>query len=245
MSNDTDRIKTPRPKKARNDFFRVLLVGLFFVGAALLLKSPYIREQLFDINKLRNEVQSNGWRGILIFGLAAGFINALGIPRIWIAAMAGTLFGAIGGGFIALGATLLGSVINFITGRSLLRGPIKRRLPKRLKKWYKALERHGFKTILYLRLFPLTNATLTNLLGGASHMKFRDYIAATAIGYIPFTIAFSTLGSSAAKQSTTQLAGGLALFALVAIIQWLWSRMKKKTGSVVVDNSISRSETGY
>lgn len=58
-------------------------------------------------------------------------------------------------------------------------------------------------------------------------MKFRDYLAATTIGYLPFTIAFATLGSSAAKQNTWQLVGGLLLFAAVALGQWMWDRSRK------------------
>jgi len=109
-------------------------------------------------------------------------------------------------------------------------------MPARLQRWYKALNRHGFRTILYLRLFPGANATLTSLVGGASKMRFRDYIIATAIGFVPFTIVFATLGSSAAKQSKWQLLGGLLLFVLVAAAQWIFSRARKKGTEIVEDS---------
>jgi uncharacterized membrane protein YdjX (TVP38/TMEM64 family) len=217
------------------DLIRLFLVAVFFVGVALLLKSPYMREQLFDINNLRNELQGGGLRNSALFIGAAALINALGLPRIWICGVAGSLFGAVEGSIVGFIATLLGSSLNFLMGRSMLRGPIKRHMPRRLRHWYKAFNEHGFRAILYLRLFPLANATLTNLMGGASRLRFRDYLAATAIGYLPFTIAFATLGSSAVKQNGWQLAAGLVLFAAVAVGQWAWTRRRKNSVKTEVD----------
>lgn len=211
-------------KKPWKDLARLVVVALFFVVIALLLKNPYIRSQIFDIENIRREMDGGGWMSIAAFVGIAAFVNAIGIPRLWICAVAGSIFGAVQGGALGLLSTLLGSSLNFLAGRSLLRGPIKRHIPRRLRHWYTAFNDHGFRAILYLRLFPFTNATLTNLLGGASRMKYRDYLLATAIGYLPFTIAFATLGSSAAKQNGWQLALGLGLFAAVALGQWLWSQ---------------------
>lgn len=214
-------------KKATKDILRLVIVAAFFIAAAMALKSPYVREELLDINRLRAEFQGGGVRSSVTFLVAAALINALGIPRIWICGIAGSLFGAVEGTLMGLAATLLGSSINFIMGRSLLRGPIKRHMPRRLKHWYKAFNENGFRAILYLRLFPLANATLTNLMGGASRLKFSSYLLATALGYLPFTVAFATLGSSAAKSSGWQLAVGLGLFAAVAMAQWLYTRYRK------------------
>lgn len=232
----------PPRRKAVQDAIRVLLVALFFVAAAFILRSPYVRQEVLDINTVRVNLQEGGIRKLGLFIIVSALVNAGGVPRIWICGVAGSLYGAAEGSLWGYVATLLGSSINFFMGRSLLRGPLKRHLPQRLEKWYKAFNNHGFSAVLYLRLFPLTNATLTNLLGGVSDLRYSSYILATAIGYLPFTIAFATLGSSAAKQNHWQLAAGLILFAAVALGQWLWLRMRK-TGSGL-HNDINPG-TGY
>jgi len=226
--SDKPPLQAPRAKKPWKDLFRVIGVGLFFVGAALLLKNPVVREQLLDVNTLRSELQEGDLKSSLMFVVAAAIVNSLGIPRIWICGIAGSLFGAVEGMILGFAATLTGASLNFLMGRSLLRGPIKRHMPERLKPWYKRFTKHGFKAILYLRLFPLTNATLTNLLGGASRMPFSQFILATALGFLPFTVAFATLGSAAVKQSPWQMIGGIILFAAVALAQWLWTRRSGK-----------------
>lgn len=217
-----------RKKSPWKDLARVLLVAAFFVAIALLLQHPVVRAQVLDIHKVRQQVERGGWESALEFMAAGAVLNTIGIPRLWICAAGGSLFGALEGGALGYAASLVGSSLNFLMGRSLLRGPLRRNMPRRLRHWYAAFNDHGFRALLYLRLFPLTNATLTNLFGGASQMRFRDYLAATAIGYLPFTIAFAMMGSSAAKQNEWQLIGGLVLFAAVGLGQWCWSRWKEK-----------------
>jgi uncharacterized membrane protein YdjX (TVP38/TMEM64 family) len=233
-----DNPENPAPlprKKAWKDLLRLALVAAFFVAAGILLNNSAVQAQLFDIDTMRAEVQGSGVRGLLIFMGVAAMVNALGIPRLWICAVAGSLFGAVDGTLIGLGTTLVGASLNFLMGRSLLRGPIKRHMPQRLRRWYKAFNRNGFRAILYMRLFPGANATLTSLIGGASHMRYRDYLLASFIGFLPFTIVFATLGSSAAKQNKWQLAGGLLLFAAVAAAQWAVSRGRKKLDMATED----------
>jgi uncharacterized membrane protein YdjX (TVP38/TMEM64 family) len=207
-----------------------------------MLKQPYFQERLFDIEALRQDIQGGGWSSVGFFVAAGSALNAIGIPRLWICAAGGSLFGALEGGSLGYIASLIGSSINFFMGRSLLRGPLRRNLPRRLRHWYTAFNDHGFKAILYLRLFPLTNGTLTNLLGGASHMTFTSYLTATAIGYLPFTIAFAMMGSSAAKQNGWQLAGGILLFAAVAAGQWAWSYWKKKNRNTAIQAQVLPEE---
>lgn len=214
-------------KRLRKDILRFVGVGAFFIAAAWLLKQDYVRRELFNIEQIRTRFQGMDWSTQLAFVGAAALVNALGVPRLWVSAVAGTLYGAVNGAAAAMGATLLGSTLNFYMGRTLLRGPLKRRMPQRLRRWYDLFNRHGFQAILYIRLFPFTNATVTNLMGGVSRVKFRVFLAATFVGYLPFTVVFATLGSSAAKQSGMQLGLGLGLFVVVLAGQWLWKKWSR------------------
>lgn len=219
--------RSKNKKKLRKDILRLVGITIFFCGVAYVLQLPYVRAELFDIERLRIRLQGYSVGGILLFILAAAFFNALGVPRLWISVLAGSLYGAFEGSFYGFFASLAGASLNFLMGRSLLRGPIRRRMPKKLQKWYEAFNRNGFRAILYLRLIPFTNATLTNLICGASKITFKDYITASALGFFPTTLAMATLGSSAAKNSIGQMITGLAVLLLVIAVQWVYSRSKK------------------
>lgn len=237
MPDIPNQTPSHRPKKTWKDLLRLAGVAGFFVAVGFLLNNDAVRAQLFDIDRLRGELQNQGLRGNAKFFGTAAVATALGIPRLWICAIAGSLYGAAHGTAIGFFSTLTGACVDFLVGRSLLRGPIKRNMPDRLRRWYKALNKNGFRAILYLRLFPGANATLTSLIGGASRMRFRDYLLATALGFVPFTVVFATLGSSAAKQNHWQLAGGLLLFLAVAAGQWMFSRARRRS-----DYSLEKDE---
>lgn len=215
-------------QKLQNDLLRLAGVAVFFIAVAYVLQTPYVRSRLFDINRLREDLQALSFFGIIVFIFASAIINAIGLPRMWICAIAGSLYGAFEGTGYGFIATLLGASLNFLMGRSLLRGPIRRRMPNRLKKWYEAFNRNGFKAILYLRLFPFTNATVTNLLSGASKISFKHYLLASAIGFFPTSVALATLGSSAAKNSWLQLALGIGVLIIAGGAQWYYSKIKKQ-----------------
>ncbi len=194
------------------DYFNIGAVAAFFIGAAYAMDNAWIRDELFNMDHLRARFQNHEPHVQLLFLLAAAGLNAVGVPRIWVSAVAGTLFGAVGGAAIALVATLGGSSINFFAGRHILRASLLRMLPGRMLKWVDSFSHQGFRFVIYLRLFPLTNSTLTNFVCGVSSIRFTTFIAATILGYLPLTIIFATLGSSAAKANHLQMGIGLALF---------------------------------
>jgi uncharacterized membrane protein YdjX (TVP38/TMEM64 family) len=199
-------------------------VAAVFVVLAFLLKQPYVRNELIDINRIRARFRGTSWADELSFIGAASIVNALGVPRLWVSVVAGSVYGAVRGSFLALIATLIGTTIDFYIARYLLRGPIKRQLPRGLRKWYDLFNRNGFQGTLYMRFFPLANATVTNFIGGASKISFGAFITATLIGFIPLTFVFAMFGSSAAKQSGLQLSVGIVLFIAMIAGDYWWRR---------------------
>jgi uncharacterized membrane protein YdjX (TVP38/TMEM64 family) len=232
VGNPTPRKKPDGRRGLKRDLARIICVTLFFAAMAWLLKQEYVREEVFNIAHIRARFRSHGLKSELAFIGCAAVVNTLGVPRIWICVAAGTLFGAVYGTVAGFAASLLGATANFFIGRYVMRGPLKRRMPERLRNWHKLLNKRGFRVLLYMRLFPFSNATLTSLIGGASRMRYLDFLAATILGFIPQTIAFATLGSSAAKQNRLQLGLGIALFAIVIIAQWVYSRTKSARAAI-------------
>jgi len=204
-----------------------MLVGAFFVALVFVLQHPYVRERIFDVQNWRQRSQSMGQVGVYYLFTVFVLVNGLGVPRLWICAIAGGLYGALNGILIAFPATILGGSVNFIVGRWLLRGPLKRRLPAKMLAWHDHFGEKGFYWLLLLRLFPLSNAMLVNLISGASKMRYRDFLGATMIGYLPFTISFALFGSSAAKGKWSQFFWGLLLFIAIVIGRWVYRRNRK------------------
>jgi uncharacterized membrane protein YdjX (TVP38/TMEM64 family) len=220
-------VKEKQRRKLIKDIVRIVLVGAFFVALVFVLQHPYVRERIFDVQNWRQRSQSMGQVGVYYLFTVFVVANGLGVPRLWICAIAGGLYGALNGILIAFPATIFGASINFIAGRWMLRGPLKRRLPARMLAWHDHFGEKGFYWLLLLRLFPLSNAMLVNLISGASKMRYRDFLGATMIGYLPFTISFALFGSSAAKGKWSQFFWGLLLFTAVVIGRWVYRRSRR------------------
>lgn len=224
----------PRGRKRRlaRDIVRVVIITAVFIGAALALRNPSVREHLFDIETIRATLRSDDTFGGRIssdalFIVVTSSLMTIGLPRLWVSAAAGIVYGALHGIGLAMAATMLSSYGTYFIGRSMLRGVVERRLGRRVNLWKERLRENGFMWTLYMRLFPLWNATLTSLICGACRVRLRDYTAANLIGFTPLTIVFAIFGSAAAKGSKLQIIAGLAMFLLAVAGQWWYSQRTK------------------
>jgi len=224
------------------DVLRAAAVVVFFLTVAWLLHQPYIRAHLFDLQGIRQRIAGAGSQGILVFIAGAALANAMGVPRIWVSTVAGTLFGPVRGVIFALTATQLGGSIDFVIGRVVLRGVVQRQMPAKAQRWYDLLNRHGFKAILYLRMFPLSSTLLTSILGGVSQLSYWKYFGASLLGSLPFSIIFAILGSSAAEKNYLQLALASLIFVAVVLAQWLWSRSHKPFDNAATDRDARKRD---
>lgn len=212
-------VEPARPEKPlRSDVIRVVLVAAFFLCALYLLRLDWVRAELFDREVIRARLQSIGLPSQLSFLVLTIPLISIGLPRSWVSVMAGGVFGAATGFTLSLVAAIVGSTVNFYTGYLFLRGPLSRRLPERFAPWRERLRKNGFYWVLYLRLFPISNSTMTSLLAGAVRMKLLHFVAASAIGFVPQTAALTLLASSAAKSNIQQFILGISLFVLVLVL---------------------------
>lgn len=221
MSENTADQK-PKPGLAA-DLLRFCLVGLLFLALALVIRQGMVsdtRQWLFDLRLfLQGSQLDNGlWASSTLFVLIAGAAISLGVPRLWVSGAAGAIYGVVLGMTLALLASMIGAATVYLMGRRLLGNLVERRFAGRLIQWRRRFQQNAFWWVLYVRLFPFANATLTSLLCGSCRVPFSLYLSASLIGFIPLTFVFASFGSGGAKGNINQviLGFGLLLFALVA-----------------------------
>lgn len=222
MTTDSSRLR--KTSKFGKDITRVLLIVAVFVLVALLLRDPHVREHLFNIQRIRDDFHADETLfgrllAYLVFILVSSPLIALGLPRVWVSIVAGSIFGVVIGVPVALIASLVGATGTYLIGRSLLASMIRRRFGRRIKLWRERFRENAFLWTLYPRLFPLANATLTSLICGTCKVNLRAYLAASAIGFLPLTIVFAVFGSGAAKSSALQIGLGSVLFLATVLLQ--------------------------
>ncbi|MFI2371218.1 TVP38/TMEM64 family protein [Streptomyces sp. NPDC018833] len=140
----------------------------------------------------------SGAAAVVLFGIGYGVCTAAFVPRPVLNLAAGALFGSQAGLLSALGGTVLGAGIAFTLGRLLGQDALR---PLVRGRWLKAadgqLSRHGFRSMLAIRLFPGVPFAAANYGAAISRMGYVPFLLATGLGSIPNTAAYVVAGSRA------------------------------------------------
>jgi phosphatidylserine/phosphatidylglycerophosphate/cardiolipin synthase-like enzyme/uncharacterized membrane protein YdjX (TVP38/TMEM64 family) len=89
-----------------------------------------------------------------------------------------------------LGATL-SALSAFVIGQHLGRHTIRRLAGQRINRLSQRLAERGLLMVILLRIIPVAPFTIVNLVAGASHIRFRDFLLGTLIGLLPGILALS------------------------------------------------------
>ncbi|MFB7918774.1 TVP38/TMEM64 family protein [Streptomyces sp. NPDC056061] len=198
----------------------LLVVVLLAAAVAMLLFEP---QRLLTGG--RPGRLSGGTIAVLLFGAAYGVCTVAFVPRPLLNVAAGALFGSQAGLAAALAGTVLGAGVSFALGRVLGQDALRTLLRGR---WLKAadgqLSRHGFRSMLALRLFPGVPFAAANYCAAVSRMGYPAFLAATGLGSVPNTAAYVIAGSTAASPSSPVFLAAMAFIVLTglgaAVVAW-------------------------
>jgi phospholipase D1/2 len=103
------------------------------------------------------------------------------------------LFSPLAAICLSLGGSIASAVLTFALGHWLGRDTIRTFAGGRLNKISKVIARKGLIAVGALRLVPIAPFTLINLVAGASHIRFRDYLLGTLCGMLPGIVGLTLL----------------------------------------------------
>ncbi|MFI8193667.1 TVP38/TMEM64 family protein [Streptomyces sp. NPDC085946] len=162
--------------------------------------------------------QLGGAAAALVFAVAYGVCTVAFVPRPLLNLAAGALFGSQLGLGAALAGTVLGAGTAFCLGRALGQDALR---PLLRGRWLKAadgqLSRHGFRSMLALRLFPGVPFWASNYCAAVSRMRLLPFLLATALGSVPNTAAYAVAGARASAPTSPAFLIALACIALPAL----------------------------
>ena len=157
-------------------------------------------------------VAGAGLAGPVVFVLAGGALGLALFPGHVTAAVAGVLFGAVAGTALALAAALLGAALCLLAARRFGADAVLSLLGPRGRRWQAWLVANGFSAVLASRLAPGTPSGMVNYLAGLAGIRQRAFYPAVALGALPKTIAYVTLGGALSDPISTRGALAVALY---------------------------------
>jgi phosphatidylserine/phosphatidylglycerophosphate/cardiolipin synthase-like enzyme/uncharacterized membrane protein YdjX (TVP38/TMEM64 family) len=131
-----------------------------------------------------------GW--LYVFG--AYICSAiLMIPILFLITVTILIYGSIEGFIIAILGSCLSGTITYWFGRILGRRTVRKIGGDKVNRVSKRLGKNGFVSTFIIRLIPLAPYSIVNIIAGATHIRFRDFILGTFLGLMPGTLAIAGL----------------------------------------------------
>jgi uncharacterized membrane protein YdjX (TVP38/TMEM64 family) len=179
------------------------------------------------------------------------------VPGSLVTLGAGFVFGVLLGTVtVSIGSTL-GAAAAFLVGRFLARDWIEGRVATnpRFRAIDQAVGEQGFKIVLLTRLSPIFPFNLLNYGYGLTRVRFWDYLLASWIGMLPFTVVYVYLGSlagnlaalSASKEehkTTNLVVLGIGLVIAVVVAVVIGRIAKKALDRAIVETGNEQQAAG-
>jgi uncharacterized membrane protein YdjX (TVP38/TMEM64 family) len=137
------------------------------------------------------------------------------------------VFGPWHGFAYSLAGALSSAVLTYGVGHLLGRKTVWRFAGKKLRELNRRLARRGLVTMIVVRIIPFAPFTVINLVAGASHIRFRDYLIGSAVGMLPGMAAISLftdqLAATIEKPDLPAFAILAAVVGVIVVTGWkLW-----------------------
>jgi uncharacterized membrane protein YdjX (TVP38/TMEM64 family) len=176
-------------KKRMGAVIKAAVLVLFVITAVIIVRFTPVKGFL-TAERLSLFLDNAGFLAPLAFMIVYAAGVCLFVPGTLLTTLGAAIFGPYFGFLYVWVGAMFGSSLAFFIGRYLGRDFAASLIGDKLKKYDDGIERNGFATVLYLRLvyFPFTPM---NFGMGLTKVRFRDYLAGTALGIIVGTFIFT------------------------------------------------------
>lgn len=162
------------------------------------------------------------WMVLVVTGIFCLSLLVM-FPLTILVVLCGLLFGPAWGFVYAAVGTLSSSVVTYWLGRRLGHTALMNFGGQRARDAASFLNGKALPAMTLINLLPLAPFTLTNLMAGALRLRFRDYLAGSALGILPGLAAVTLIGSELASlmRATHRRDALLSLGILLVLILFL------------------------
>ncbi|MED2972660.1 TVP38/TMEM64 family protein [Fictibacillus sp. B-59209] len=204
------------------------LIILSLAGCLLYINQRYLN---LTPERFRGWILSWGvWAPIVYIALYA-FRPFVLFPSSVFAVTSGLAFGLYWGCLYTYLGSLSGGLMTFLAVKWIGKKSVKKEWKGNYQKIQEGIKQRGFIYVLILRLLPILNYDLVSYLTAAANVKFKDYAAATAIGIIPGTLAYTYIGASVANTGMKEiLISSIIIITLIILPVVTRKRWQKKLG---------------
>ena len=185
----------------KSPWFRVGIVVLVVVSLFIILRLLGVNFSSVNEQEMKAWIESLGFWGPVIYIIVYILRPLILLPASIFSASAGVIWGLKGFLYVQIGANI-SATLEFLIARYFARQLVEKFLKGKIAAIDKKIEKHGFLTVLLIRLIPNLPWDIQNLSLGLTKVKFRDFFFATLIGIMPASFALVYGGDAVIKVLT-------------------------------------------
>jgi phospholipase D1/2 len=211
------------PKEARRPIpWRLVGLGLLAVMLAALAiawRSTPLREYV-NLASLLDVARGLEALPFTPLAVVASYVigGLLMVPVTLLIAVTGIVFGPVEGAIYAIFGTLLSAAVTYGIGHWLGRDTVRRLLGARVNRLSRRIAKRGILAMVIVRMLPIAPFTVVNIVSGASHLSFRDFMLGTLLGISPGIVITVTFVHNLAEAIRNPSAGTVAMLAGIAAL---------------------------
>ncbi|MEQ8196148.1 MAG: VTT domain-containing protein [Rhodospirillales bacterium] len=208
-------------EQRQNQILALTLIGLMVLGMVLIWQfTPLAQLTNYEYAEPYLQTIKDSPFTIVAIPLIYAVASVMFFPVTALIALTALTFGAGWGFFYAFLGSLLGAAVTFLIGDLAGRVTLRDLMGKRINRISRKLSEKGILAIVTSRIVPMAPFSLINLVAGATHIRFRDFLIGTAIGMAPGIAVMTALGDSLRQVWQNPSPLNLALVVL-AVLAWL------------------------
>jgi phospholipase D1/2 len=172
------------------------------------------------------------------------FAALTAIPITLVIFATAVVFGPAAGFVYAILGSLVSASLTFALGHVFGRDLVRRLGGSRLNTLSRWLRHRGLLAMLTVRLIPVAPFTVVNLVAGASHIRFRDFLLGTIFGMVPGTIAITVFSDRLAAAvhhpspvNIALLVGSAIVIGTAAFAAYRWLRRREAENAACAGGS--------
>lgn len=201
------------------------------VALAMLCRLPGVGRYLHP-SVLQEWAQSAGVGGVVAMVGVAACVPMAMFPRWPFAVMFGVAYGLSAGVALALLSGVLGAALHYqFAGLLMTR---REKTACESQAWFRTLRSapQPFMVIVAVRLFPLSNFGVTNLICGMLRIPFWTYLGASCVGMFPSTLIYVLAGHGALSTDAKAILAAMGLVSLLVPLAAAMGRRWQGGGDV-------------
>jgi phospholipase D1/2 len=232
--NFSAKIKRACATKHKSAIIKGLCILFILVGLSLAWRYTVISElvNFKTVIAWQESIKNHPWA---IFVVVAAYVlgSLVLFPATILNVATVFTFGPIWGNAYSLIGSLCSAAIGYGIGRGLGHHLFHETVGPRIERYLRS-EKHGFFTVLTIRLLPVAPFTVVNMFIGASTIRFRDFLLGSAVGKIPGMIILAFAGVQlelilSKPELGTFVVLALTLVAIPLALAWLIKRLHSRT----------------